>query len=109
MAIKVREIIRDPEIRYSVTDASQATGISENSIYGYFSNRGVTTRGGLTLDQIAEACLAKKRGSGIDWDKVHEIERRLDQEKGILVIRENERPEAQAATWIEDQIRMEEV
>lgn len=109
MAIVKREIRREPEKRYAVPEVSQATGISENTIYAYFSNRKITTKDGLTLDQIEEVCLSRRRGSGIDWNKVREIERRLDQEKGISVIRENERPAEKAVTWIADQISIEEV
>ena len=39
---------------WTVTEVSQATGASEGAISGYFSNRGITTKGGLTLSQILE-------------------------------------------------------
>lgn len=88
MPIIKREIKREPEKRYPVPEVSMAIGISENAIYGYFSNRGVTTRDGLTLDQIEEVCLAKRRG-GINWALVREVEDRLQREKGITVIKED--------------------
>lgn len=88
MAIIKRKIEREPEKRYPVPEVSMATGITENAIYGYFTHRGVTTRDGLTLDQIEEVCMSRRRG-GISWEMVSEIEERLYREKGISVIRED--------------------
>ena len=88
MAIIKREIRKEPEKRYPVPEVSMATGLSENTIYAYFSSRKITTREGLTLDQIEEVCLSRRRG-GISWELVREVEDRLFREKGISVIRED--------------------
>lgn len=88
MAIIKREIRKEPEKRYPVPEVSMAIGISENAIYAHFSNRKITTKDGLTLDQIEEVCMSRRRG-GISWEAVREIEERLFREKGISVIRED--------------------
>lgn len=41
-------------IKWAVTEVSQATGISEGAIFGYFSNRGQSVKEGLTLAQVLE-------------------------------------------------------
>lgn len=85
---KMREIKKIEETRYPVPEISQAICLSENAVYNYFSNRGISCRGGLTLDQIVEVIMSPRRGSGINEELVHEIVRRLDEEKGITVIRD---------------------
>ena len=62
---------------FSVATVSQAIGRSEGSISAYFSNKGITTKGGLTIDQIIEAMEAPQRGQAIDWDGVRRIEQLL--------------------------------
>lgn len=59
--------------RYSVATVAQAIGRSEGSITGYFSNRGISTKGGITIEQIEEVLRAPIRGTIIDWDGVEEI------------------------------------
>ena len=86
MRIIRREIEKTPEKRYTVMDASMAIGISENAIYAYFSAKHITVKGGITLDQIDEVLMARRRGSGINWDNVHEIVHRLDVEKGVTIV-----------------------
>lgn len=71
--------------RYSVATVAQAIGRSEGSISGYFSNKGVTTKGGITLDQIEEVLNSPVRGKIINWDSVEEIRRRLEDERGYTV------------------------
>ena len=50
--------------KWTVTEVSQATGLSEGAISGYFSNRGITTKKGLTLTQILEVIHAPRRDHG---------------------------------------------
>lgn len=89
--------IKKEERRYRVMDVVQATGISDGAICGYFSNRGITTKGGLTLSQIVEMAESDRRGGGVDWDAVNEIVRRLEDEHGIIVVRENPQGKIQDA------------
>ena len=72
--------------RYRVPTVSQALGISEGSITGYFSNRGITTKGGITLDQVEEFLRNNRyRDSGaIDWNDVDDLISRLA-ERGFVV------------------------
>ena len=105
MAIIKREIKKEPEKRYPVPEASMATGLSENAIYAYFSRRKITTKDGLTLDQIEEVCLSKRHG-GISWEMVREIEERLRDEKGITVIREDAMDDVVVVCDQEEQISM---
>jgi len=57
--------------KWTVSEVSQATGISEGAISGYYSNRGVSTKGGLTLSQVLEVMHRNgPRGTGPDSDKV---------------------------------------
>ena len=67
------------EKRYSVATVSQAIGRSEGSISGYFSNKGIPTKGGITLDQIIEIIEAPARGKIINSDDIREIHDRLRQ------------------------------
>ena len=85
MAIIINRKPIVPEKHYPVTEVSMATGLSENTIYAYFTKRGISTRGGLTLDQIEEVCLSGRRG-GIKWSTVREIVSRLKEEKGITIV-----------------------
>ena len=73
------------EKRYSVATVAQAIGRSEGAISGYFSNRGIPTKGGLTMAQIDEFLDAPMRGKIIDWNGVDEIRRRLHDEFGHIV------------------------
>lgn len=50
--------------KWTVTEVSQATGLSEGAISGYFSNRSITTKKGLTLAQILEVIHAPRRDHG---------------------------------------------
>lgn len=79
-----------PEKHYSVPTVARAIGRSENSIYAWASNHepAISVRGGLTLDQIAEAALYGKRGESIVWTDIPEIQERLEKEKGILITEE---------------------
>lgn len=57
---------KDKRIKWSVTEVSQATGLSEGAIGGYFSNRGITVKGGITLSQILEVINASRRNCNIN-------------------------------------------
>jgi hypothetical protein len=73
------------EKRYKPADVAQAIGRTEGSISGYFSNRGISVKNGITLDQIEELLHARTRGEGIHWDLVEEIRNRLITEKGYEI------------------------
>lgn len=75
--------------KYQVPEVAQAIGRSENSIYAYFSNRKVSTKNGITLEQIAEVAMSKRRGESINWSNVEEIREGLLSEFGLQVIEEN--------------------
>lgn len=63
--------------RFPVFTVSQAIGKSEGSIQGYFRNRNISTKGGITIDQIEEVLESRTRGDGIDWLEVQEIRKEL--------------------------------
>lgn len=86
---------KEPERLYTVMDASMATGLTENAIYAYFSSKGVSVRGGITLDQIERLLLDRdgKTRRGVNWDMVREIRQRLSDEKGITIVMEDDEPE----------------
>lgn len=74
--------------RYFVPEVSQAIGLSEGTIHGFFKNSGrkKSTKDGLTLDEIVEVIERKRtRGDGIDFNAVAEIRRRLQTEKGYVI------------------------
>lgn len=50
--------------KWTVTEVSQATGLSEGTISGYFNGRNITTKKGLTLAQVLEVIHAPKRDHG---------------------------------------------
>lgn len=79
-----------PEKRYSVPTVARAIGRSENSIYAWASNHepAISTKGGLTIAQIAEAALYGKRGESIIWAEIPEIQERLEKEQGIVIMEE---------------------
>lgn len=65
-------------VKWSVTEVSQASGLSEGAISGYFSNRGVSTKKGLNLFQILECLNAPRRDHGINnTEKVKKLVRIL--------------------------------
>ena len=73
--------------KYSIQTVAQAIGVSEGAIAGYFKNKGIQTKGGLTLEQISEVIMARIRGrirgNAINWADVAEIRVRLIDEFGI--------------------------
>lgn len=68
---------------WTVTEVSQASGLSEGAISGYFSNRGISTIGGINLIQILEVLTARRRNNGINnTEKVKQLVKIL-QDAGI--------------------------
>ena len=47
--------------KWTVAEISQATGESEGSISGFFCDRNITTRDGLTLDNILLFLMREKQ------------------------------------------------
>lgn len=77
--------------RYFVPEIAQAIGLSEGTIRGYFSNSGISTADGLTLDDIVKVLERKRtRGDGIDFGAVIEIRKRLVEEKGYVLDKSDE-------------------
>ena len=59
---------------WTVTEVSQASGLSEGAISGYFSNRGVSTKNGINLSQIIEVLTSRRRDNGINnTEKVKQL------------------------------------
>lgn len=52
--------------KWTVTEVSQASGLSEGAISGYFYNRGISTKKGLNIYQILEVLSAPRRDHGIN-------------------------------------------
>ena len=75
--------------KYRLIDVAKALGLSEGAVKGYFTNRKISTKSGLTLEQIYEVVKGNRRGSGIRWDEVKEIRRRLLERYGVEVVEEN--------------------
>lgn len=82
--INITRVQKAPEKRYSVATVSQAIGRSESSINGYFSNRHISVKKGITLQQIVEYLdhVTKPDGTGvrgdaIDWNGAQEIRSEL--------------------------------
>lgn len=62
--------------KYRVRDVSTAVGLSEDTIYSYFSNKGESAKGGVTILQIVELLEAPRRHKTTeppDMDAVAEI------------------------------------
>ena len=78
-----------PQKRYRVVDVATALGISQNSIYGFFNNDDISTKGGLTIEQIMALARyyanAKPRRTNIRWDMVREIRETL-KDFGIEIV-----------------------
>lgn len=85
--ITITKLQKAPEKRYSIQTVAQAIGRSENSIYSYFTNQTppVSVKGGLTIEQIAEVAMSRRRGEIIKWEDIPEIRNRLAKEHAILI------------------------
>ena len=86
--IRIRQVEKKQEARYRVIDVAKATGLSEGQITGYFSNRKISVKQGLTIEQVEQVLQGARRGPGIDWEKVQEIRDRLKAERGIEITEE---------------------
>lgn len=82
----VEEGRRNDTKRYNIATVAKATGKTEGSIQGYFSNKKIGTRAGITIGQIAEVCRSRTRGQTVKWEQVNEIRARLREEYGIRII-----------------------
>ena len=76
--INITRAQKAPEKRYSVATVSQAIGRSESSINSYFSNRHISVKKGITMEQIVSyleyvTSPGGKRGEAIDWNAVQGI------------------------------------
>lgn len=76
------------EKKYSVQTVAQAIGKSEGAINAYFSNRDISVKSGIDIDQIVMVIKCKTRGQAINWEEVHELRDRLKDERGIELIPE---------------------
>lgn len=88
--ITIRQLERKPEERYRVIDVAKATGLSEGQVMGYFSNRNISVKAGITIEQITQMIHGNKRGPGINWEKITEIRKRLLDESGIQIIEDED-------------------
>ena len=64
------------ERRYSVQVVSQAIGLSEGAVSGYFNNQDISVSGGITAEQVIELADYRSRGrkyKDIDWDAVDSL------------------------------------
>lgn len=86
--IKINKEKRKPEKRYRIVDAAKAIGLSENAVYGFFSNDNISVKNGITLAQIEAVCEGPRRGQGIRWEDVREIRDRLLDEYGTEITEE---------------------
>ena len=62
--------------KYRARDVSTAVGLSEDTIYSYFSNKGESAKGGITILQIVDLLEAPRRHKSIeppDMETVAEI------------------------------------
>lgn len=69
--------------KWTVTEVSQASGLSEGAISGYFSKRGITTKNGLDLSQVLEVLTARRRNNGTNNSKKVRALVRILQEAGV--------------------------
>lgn len=64
------------ERRYSVQVVSQAIGLSEGAVSGYFNNQDISVSDGITAEQVIELVEYRSRGrkyKDIDWDAVDSL------------------------------------
>lgn len=86
--ISIKPVKKPVEKKYSTATVAFAIGKSESSVAGYFNNKRITTKGGLTIQQIAELATAKTRGNIIDWEGVKEIRSELAENYGLEIVEE---------------------
>ena len=87
--IKIKPVEQKPVKTYRVIDVAKALGVSENSVYGYFNNRKVSVKNGVTIEQVAECAthhaLSKERKTEINWNEVAEMREILNEKYGLEI------------------------
>ena len=78
--------------KFTVATVAQAIGRSEGSITAVFSTKGISTKGGITIDQIEEAINYPSRGNVIDWKAVRRIRQMLSN-RGYVIDFSDEKEE----------------
>lgn len=81
----MKTIIKVPAVRekkYRVPTVAQLLGMSENSIYGFFSNKHIPTKGGITVYQVIDFLESRYEGAtrdtgAIDWTEMRELKAEL--------------------------------
>lgn len=70
------------ERKYSVQVVSQAIGLSEGQVSGYFNNKGISVTGGLTAKQVADLIEHRddcgRKFKEIDWNAVDSLKVELE-------------------------------
>lgn len=88
--IKIKPAEQKPVKTYRVIDVAKALGVSENSVYGFFSNRKVSVKNGVNIEQIAgfatQHALSKERKTDIRWNEVAEMREILNEKYGIEIL-----------------------
>lgn len=82
------EVKKAEEKRYNVQNVAKAIGKSEGQVRGYFTNKHISTKKGITISQVAEVCFSRIRGESINWDDVAEIRSELEEKYGISIVEE---------------------
>ena len=90
ITISKKPVFEKPEKKYRVIEVAKALGLSEGQVMGYFSNRGISAKNGLTLEQIETVAFATTRGSGVRWEDVKDIRERLSNERGVEITKDPE-------------------
>lgn len=88
----IKKIPAEVKKKYKVATVAQVLGRSEGSISGYFSNKGISTKGGITADQVEDylAASEKWRNTGaIDWDEAALLEKELARD-GYKIVDDSE-------------------
>ena len=84
----------DKEKKYKVRVVSQALGISEGAVSGYFKNKGISVSGGLTAKQVVKFIEYRidcgRKFNDIDWDDVDNLVAELKTLGWDVVDREEE-------------------
>ena len=62
--------------KYKIQVVSQAIGLSEGAVSGYFNNQNISVSDGITAEQVVELIEWRSRGrkyKDIDWDAVDSL------------------------------------
>ena len=79
--------------KFLVPDIAKALGRSEGSVTGYFTNRGISTKKGLTVEQVYEYVNyvifgpGSREGeyTGIHWDRVARLRELLENRYHVII------------------------